>query len=184
MAIIDCYQDTISRYIRAKDDNKPHLMDSVFTLSADLEMITNTEAIAFPANTHSRDGITQVLVRDFSQRFENVYTFCLTDTIEIAQSVLCCQWLVVMSGREDGELRIGCGNYHWEFEHNTSPLVQRLAISITAMVILPRSFSHALVTWANTTAYPWCNLQDLLSTMPVITELDIIRKTLGAVDAS
>ena len=71
--------EAIQTYLRAKDENRPHLMKRVFAETAELEMTVETDAISFPPLTVGVDEITRVLVRDFDQINENVYTFCLTN---------------------------------------------------------------------------------------------------------
>ena len=61
----------VDHYIFAKDNNKPHRINDAFTESAALTMVVNTEAIDFPAQTHSRDAISQVLVKDFNSHYDN-----------------------------------------------------------------------------------------------------------------
>jgi hypothetical protein len=47
------HSSAIQTYIRAKDENRPHLMPSAFALDAKLEMKVKTGNISFPpASTH------------------------------------------------------------------------------------------------------------------------------------
>jgi hypothetical protein len=50
----------IQTYLRAKDENRPHLMKLVFAETAKLEMTVETGAISFPPLTSGVDAITQV----------------------------------------------------------------------------------------------------------------------------
>ncbi len=88
-------------------------MQSIFSDSAVLEMNVKTENIAFPSKTKGLDLITDVLVKKFNETYENIYTFCLSDSI---QQNIECRWLVGMTTKESGELRIGHGTYAWEFD--------------------------------------------------------------------
>ena len=70
--------DSIVAYLRAKDGNKPHLLAQAFTTDASLVMDVKTGSIAFPPVSTGRDAIAQVLVRQFAQAYENVYTLFLS----------------------------------------------------------------------------------------------------------
>jgi hypothetical protein len=78
----------ISRYISAKDGSKPHLMQSVFSENATLNMRVNSDNISFPADTAGVNDITDVLIHKFNQTYENIYTLCLTDTWQQVQTPL------------------------------------------------------------------------------------------------
>src|SRR3954454_17711583 len=68
--------ECIASYLRAKDENRPHLMRFAFAETARLETIVETNAISFPPLTQGLNKIAQVLVRDFVNTYENIYTFC------------------------------------------------------------------------------------------------------------
>jgi hypothetical protein len=73
-------QEIVQRYICAKDKNRPELISRIFTVAARLEIKMKTQSISFPADAVGLDAITDVLIRQFSQNYENVYTFCLFDS--------------------------------------------------------------------------------------------------------
>jgi hypothetical protein len=54
--------EAIFAYIRAKDENRPYLMEHAFDRDAALAMVVNSDAISFPPITNGREAITQVLV--------------------------------------------------------------------------------------------------------------------------
>ena len=70
-------QACIETYIRAKDENRPFLMERVFAENATLQMVVKTEAISFPPISRGLESITDTLVRRFAQTYENVHTLCL-----------------------------------------------------------------------------------------------------------
>jgi hypothetical protein len=41
-------EEVLTTYFRAKDENRPHLMQEAFSETATLEMIVKTDAISFP----------------------------------------------------------------------------------------------------------------------------------------
>jgi hypothetical protein len=59
--------DLLRDYIRAKDENRPHLIPQVFAANACLEMRVKTDSISFPAVSQGAARIADVLVRCFNQ---------------------------------------------------------------------------------------------------------------------
>ena len=129
--------DTIGTYIRAKDGNRPHMMRRAFAEGAALEIVVNTDTISFPASATGLDSITDILVRRFSDDFENVYTFCLVSPPLSDERRFRCDWLVGMSAKAGGDLRVGCGSYDWFFQTGDRCLVERLEITVERMQVLP-----------------------------------------------
>lgn len=166
------YQSLVSQYIKAKDNGKPHLMDRVFSEQASLKMIVQTDNISFPAEVSSVDKITQTLVLDFNNSYENIYTLCLTDTVNQHQNHLNCHWLVCMTEKSSGSLRLGYGDYQWDFEESTSGLAQLLTITIDNMVILPDELQPDVLSWFDDQPYPWVLSSELRTTMPDIKLLN------------
>lgn len=111
--------ELISTYILAKDGNRPWLMRNVFADGAQLEMVVRTESISFPSAATGIDAITEILVRHFCRDNENVYTFCLCPAPKGHANAFSCNWLVGMSVRDTGKVRVGCGQYDWVFENKT-----------------------------------------------------------------
>jgi hypothetical protein len=75
-----------------------------------------TDAIWSPPITNGLEAITQVPVRDFACAYENVYAFCLSDKPKEPARTFRCSWLVGMSEKATGSLRVGCGTYDWSFD--------------------------------------------------------------------
>lgn len=69
----------IEHYIFGKDGNRPDLLRHAFSLDASLNVRVQTSTILFPPCVSGREAIAEVLVRSFSQQYENVYTFCFGD---------------------------------------------------------------------------------------------------------
>ena len=90
-------RDVISQYIYAKDHNRPHLMASSFTSDACLEMQVKTQNIAFPSESTGLNAITETLVSNFGRTYENVYTFCISDSFVSRADTASCRWLVAMT---------------------------------------------------------------------------------------
>jgi hypothetical protein len=143
----------VATYIRAKDSNRPHLMKAAFAQDAALEMIVNAGTISFPPRSAGLDAITDVLVSRFGQTFENVHTFCLCTPPEGSASSFSCPWLVGMSEKAGGAVRLGSGRYDWTFR---SGRVQHLTITIDQMEVLPPSDLEHVMGWLGSLPYPWC----------------------------
>lgn len=170
------HENIVRCYIRAKDENRPYLMEKVFTNSATLEMVLKTENISFPSNAVGLDVITDVLVRKFSQTYENVYTYCLFDSSKINKDELSCGWLVGMNEKEGGNVRVGCGRYNWHFDNEINTLADHLIITIEQMVVLAPEFSGQIMDWLNKLPYPWCDSVSMLQTMPDLESLNSVRE--------
>ena len=193
--LIEPHINRLRSYIRAKDDSKPLLMHHVFTQSATLAMNVKTDNISFPSDTVGLDAITDVLVRDFNKVYENVYTFCLSDSFyyplinqestapsKITNEIF-CDWLVCMTERESGNVRVGTGKYHWHFDNEQNSLVNHLVITIEQMITLTPEFSNQLFEWIGKLHYPFCDSDNLLKFMPKLETLEQIRKNLESGDS-
>ena len=145
--------DAIHAYLRAKDGNRPHLMAQAFALDAQLTMQVNTGAIAFPPQVSGREGIADILVRQFGRSYDNVSTFCLAPPPAQVRA-FSCDWLVTMTDKQDGSARVGCGRYDWYFAVDTG-LVERLRIVIEVMLVLPATAAAPVLDWAAALPYPW-----------------------------
>ena len=165
----------IQTYIHAKDENRPHLMKFVFAETAKLRMAVETDTISFPPLTEGIDAITQVL-RDFGQVYENVYTFCLGDPPKSNVDKYTCPWIVGMSERAGGSVRVGCGRYEWSFERNEPYLIDGLAITIKMMKVLPSEYLRPVMDWLPGLPYPWCPASEAAKGMPDLAALEEVRK--------
>jgi hypothetical protein len=172
----------IRNYIRGKDENRPHLLQSVFADDAVLEMVVRSDAIQFPGRTEGQRAIGELLSRRFGQLYDNVYTFCLLPSpiSDSAAGHLRCGWLVGMSSKDGGSVRVGCGEYAWEFASVRSSLhVQHLHISIDVMEVLPVEATEPVIgNWLAASPYPWCDAPVILEGMPDLAALAPLRRWL------
>lgn len=170
--------DHIATYVRAKDHNRPHLMSSAFAGDAELTMDVKTDAISFPSRTSGCEAISRVLVQDFGRTYENVYTFCLAQRPSGLTERYSCDWLVGMSVKADGAVRLGCGRYDWHFQHAAPHLVAELRITIDAMDVSPSVLLAPVMNWLSGKPYPWCSPSTMLEGMPEHAELEAVRRRL------
>lgn len=168
--------EVLRTYFHAKDENRPHLMRAAFSQDAVLRMQVHSDAIAFPQETRGVDGIADVLVRRFGQAYDNVYSFYLdrpaSDATEFS-----CDWLVGMSAKEGGGVRVGCGRYEWLFERKERTKARALAISIESMQVLPASQAQPVFSWlTELDSYPWTSHAEVLAAAPRMPELEPVLR--------
>ncbi len=161
----------IQSYIRAKDAGRPHLMKRAFTPSANLEVVVETGTISFPPVSKGIDAITKILVRDFGQSYENIYTFCLARPPADDANLYSCGWLVGFSEKNSGAVRLGCGYYDWSFAIDDSSLVAKLKITIKFMLVLTPDSLYPVMQWLSALPYPWCSPTEALNGMPKLAEI-------------
>jgi hypothetical protein len=173
--------DAVSTYIFAKDGNRPFLMRRAFAEDAELETVVKTDAISFPSSAKGSSAIAEILGRSFGLAYENVYTFCLSRPSEANRRHFPCHWLVGMSARSNGEIRVGCGRYDWYFRRDNECLVERLVIAIDVMQIFPATQLAACMNWFSCLPYPWCTPDQALRAAPAIDGLAEIKAYLANV---
>ena len=166
--------ESLFAYLRAKDQNRPYLMRRAFTGTATLNMIVKTGAISFPPLSNGIDSITEVLVRRFAQSYENVLTFCIGDPPKNDAGSFSCNWIVGMSERETGAVRVGCGRYDWRFQSAEPFLTMELTITIEFMQIFPPRSLEVIMDWLSGLPYPWCPVQVAARSAPEIEGIEVI----------
>jgi len=181
ISMIASMKKAISRYIEGKDHNKPHLLKQAFAAHATLSMQVKSENISFPSNTQGLAAISQLLVSDFNKQYENIYTYCITDSLREAGQNLSCSWLVIMTEKATGKVRFGYGDYHWEFS-NSGPqlLADRFEIIIDAMSVLDEETKEPFLMWAEALPYPYLSLSELLSNSPAHEAVEALEAKLSA----
>ena len=172
-------QEAVEIYIRAKDENRPYLMERAFAENATLEMVVNSGTISFPPISIGLESISDVLVRRFAQTYENVHTFCLAAPPRNHELNFSCDWLVGMSEKETRRVRIGYGRYDWLFQSQGQRMVERLKITIDLMESLAPSYMGSVTNWLCQLPYPWCPGQAALAGIPSFEALHPIRQSLA-----
>jgi hypothetical protein len=171
----------VSTYILAKDGNRPFLMRRAFAKDAELEIVVKTDAISFPSSAKGVSAIADILVRRFGLDYENVYTFCLAQPTKANRLHFPCHWLVGMSAKNNGQIRIGCGRYDWYFGSDKECHIERLVIAIDVMKVLPAAELAASMNWLSSLPYPWCSSNEALRALPRIEGLAEIETYLKQV---
>lgn len=166
-----CTESVLRDYFHAKDENRPHYMARAFAPGAALKMALRTQAIAFPPESHGLAAITDTLVRKFGQTYDNVYTFYLSRP----DAGLClpeyqCDWLVGMTEKASGNVRVGCGRYEWVFQPEPYRAT-RLTITIETMVTLPAHDVDDVFGWLLALDYPWTSAARVVAAAPPLEGL-------------
>lgn len=175
-------ESLIQTYIRAKDENRPHLMPHAFAQDATLTMTVKSDAIAFPGRSEGVQAISDVLARRFGQAYDNVYTFCVTDAAPAQDArSFACDWLVGMTDKASGNVRVGCGSYTWQFTDAGQGLrVQELDITIEVMQVLDPRHTHAVLdAWLARLPYPWTDSAHVLAQAPSLQALTPVLDYVG-----
>jgi hypothetical protein len=173
--------DAVSTYILAKDGNRPFLLRRAFAEDAELEIAVKTDAISFPGSAKGSRAIEDIVLRPFGLEYENVFTFCLSQPSHANGRHFPCHWLVGMSARNNGQIRIGCGRYDWYFGPSEKCLAEKLVIAIDVMKILPATDLAASMNWLSSLPYPWCAPDQALRAVPAIEGLAEIETYLKQV---
>lgn len=168
---------SIETYILAKDGNRPHLMSRAFAADAELVMNVKTDAISFPTKVEGLADISATLVSQFAQRYENIYTFCMGTPPDNAAEFR-CNWLVCMTDKLSGAVRVGFGDYEW-LCRNDSGMISKLKITIEEMKTLPGELGDSILEWAGMLPYPWCPHDLPLRSAPNIPAAQEIARTLA-----
>lgn len=171
--------DAIATYILAKDSNQPKLMERAFAEDCELGMAVNTDAISFPGSARGLAEVTRVLVTNFADQYQNVRTFCFSRPHSDYLPHFDCDWLVGMSARQGGAVRVGCGRYDWHFASGADKLVKKLSIEIDVMCVLPAEALAPVMAWLSALPYPWCSRTHASDSAPAIEALHPIKDFLG-----
>ncbi len=113
------------------------------------------------------------MVRRFNVDYENVFTFCLTEPPAAARTHFSCHWLVGMSAKADGQLRVGCGRYDWHFDGRGQ--VEKLVILAEVMKVLSADKLMAITDWLSELPYPWCSADQALAHLPRVEGLGEVK---------
>ena len=169
----------VHTYCRAKDGNRPHLLATAFADDAWLEWAVDG-ALLFPHSvSQGREAITRSLVGHFGRTCENVYTFCLQRPGEQGSaSQFSCDWLAGMSAKDSGQVRVGCGRYDWQFQHEPPHRVQGLKISVAVMKVLPPPALATVTEWLAGLPYPWCQAAAMAAAAPDLPALQPVLEHL------
>lgn len=178
--MVKTYKALIQRYLRAKDHSKPHLMSQAFAESAELRIEQSLGNMDFPGSISSEREITRTLVEQFNDKFDNIYTICLADTVRMPlERRINCRWMVAMRDKSSGEVKVGFGSYKWYFNSDEQQCrIDKLKIRIDSMATLPATELDSIMSWMEPISYPWADSAEILGKMPFHPQLSDIREHL------
>ena len=133
-------------------------------------MSNKTTNISFPAVTHGREEIANVLVRSFNRTYENIYSFYMARP-PVETTEFSCDWLVAMSEKDSRSVRVGCGRYEWALQASAPYLASQLHVSIEAMQLLSPAKFEAVFAWVRLLNYPWSSAAESTNLAPRIESL-------------
>ena len=115
--------ETVETYFHAKDGNRPFLMRRAFDADVELEIIVKTDTITFPAHTTGLAAMRDMLGRRFANDCETSIPWPSRPT-DAHRHHFPCHWMVGMSEKGNGPIRVGCGRYDWYFTPGEACLTQ------------------------------------------------------------
>jgi hypothetical protein len=175
-------ETVLRNYFRAKDEDRPDLMGEVFCEDAALTIRVKAASISFPESSRGLAAITDALIRQFRQSYDDVRSFYL-DRPGSAIAEFSCDWLVGMSERSSGNVRVGCGRYDWKFQPAPPRLATDLLITIEVMEILSPSYLDGVQAWFRRLSYPWTSAPQVVAAAPAIEALNPVLKYLRGDEA-
>lgn len=168
----DTIRQHVADYLVAKDNNKPHLMRKVFAEAAELRMQVASSNISFPPRVAGEAEITATLVQRFNESHQDIYTFCLPESLAEQQDCFACRWFVCMQDKNSGEIKIGAGGYRW---YPDDRQIICLDIDIEQMQLCSAGLQGVIFDWAEQLPWPWCSAETALQTLPDLSELTSLR---------
>ena len=148
----------LERYVEAKDQVRPHMMQTIYAANAVLTFSIATDTISFPHRVVGLDAITKTLIVDFGTKFSRCKTFYICDsTPDQEASIAILPWLVLMRESASSRLRIGKGYYKWIFEQqdDVNTQVAAMHIHIERMDAIEDVEGDLLTLAQSVLPYPW-----------------------------
>ncbi|CAG9166067.1 hypothetical protein LMG23992_00679 [Cupriavidus laharis] len=155
-------QALLNRYIEAKDNNRPEIIDEAFARDAWLTISLNTDAISFPSRTEGAPAIARTLVSDFARTFDRCRTYYIIDNQSWDGGAMTIPWLVAMRETGAGKLRVGRGYYRIGFtEADEHARIANLHIHIDRMDVVDDPGAQTLAILHESLPYPRLSLTEL-----------------------
>ena len=175
----------LEHYVEAKDQVRPHMMQTIYAANAVLTFSIATDMISFPNRVVGLDGITKTLIVDFGTKFSRCKTYYICDsTPQQEDSTAILPWLVLMRESASSHLRIGKGYYKWTFEErgDVNMQVAEMHIHIERMDIIDDRDGKILHALQSALPYPWLPpamlveiFEQLMHRTPGLEFLDIFK---------
>ena len=165
----------LEQYIFGKDQDKSHILETIYEKNAEVEFQINAPNITFPNKIAGHRTIAKILSYDFNRKYEKVKTYYLSKNIKDRLKILKQPWLVVMKDIGNDLTRIGSGHYNWEFKENNNELkIHKHKIYIHVMLEIHDPDSAQLQDIQTKLEYPWIETHvalDILKSYKNLTEI-------------
>ena len=173
-ALSPAQHHVLTKYLEAKDQQRPFLFGEVFTSEA---MFQSRFAFETDFNderpVHGLDAIAGVFQR-MGSRVENIFTVYTPSSVRWDAGALSIDWLVGMSERESGKLRLAWGDYAWRF-NPAGTRATELVVLMRQMIELPASAGSSINHWLAELPAPWCEAEQILESMPSFAGSEDLR---------
>jgi hypothetical protein len=157
----------------------------VFSTDASVQINVLNGDMSFPARTTGLPALRDLLVRGFSEQYEDVSTHCCLDSANYHANALHCAWLVCLRESASGVVRLGWGRYRWQFQevsvdcNNQDRLVDHLQIDIDQMQPVHAEQADNLLDRMMDLPYPWFSLSMLSPVLSGFEEVQACTDYLG-----
>lgn len=156
-------ENILELYIKGKDEDKYHLLEDIYSKSAEVEFEINSDNISFPSTINGNIEIAKVLSKDFNQNYTKVKTYYLVKPQPNQLKVYKQNWLVVMKDIATGLTRVGTGHYDWHLiKSNNGLKIEKHNIYIHVMTQIIDDDSAELVRIQKELNYPWVKKENVL----------------------
>ncbi|WP_321781627.1 hypothetical protein [Burkholderia pyrrocinia] len=150
----------LEKYVQAKDNNRPELIDEAFATDAVLTFSIQTDTINFPQRSEGTADIARTLVSDFAKTFSRCRTYYVSDKLAFennAMNTMTIPWFVAMRESATDTMRAGKGFYRWGFctARDESWRIAMLHIHIERMDSIPDAEAISLQSLHAALDYPW-----------------------------
>lgn len=166
-------KNLLERYFDGKDNNKPEVIENLFTSEGVVTFDIVPDTIKFPARIEGAKNISAMMFADFHDNFDNISSYYIVDEFHglDEHQIASMDWLVVMRERKTGLFRLGTGSYHWEFgvqftvgaDQGVDWKVSRLDIYIHDMFSFPEHEASWIKDSKSQLPYPWLALDTAVS---------------------
>jgi hypothetical protein len=153
----------LERYFEGKDENKPEVIENLFSDTATVTFEIRPDNIKFPSRITGAKNIAETMFNDFHDNFDQITSYYIESELpDLDQDkIICLKWLVVMREKCSGLFRIGTGYYDWHF--GLEPKVDKLHIYIHDMVVCPEKHTNWAYNLQSRFFYPWLPLSLAIS---------------------
>jgi len=170
------YHDRVLRaYLHAKDCGVPARFADAFTPDA-------TFTSRFEFETSFSDEEPRVGLAAIAETFglltkhcDNITTLCTLDSVVTDGDTLRNKWIVAMTNRDSGCIRVAWGDYVWTMDPEAER-ARSLIVNMRHMAEMGPEHAEVVLVWLRALPAPWCDGQALVVDMPALLGLVNLRE--------